>query len=88
MQAPLVVRDVALKEMLVREPGVAQVLADAASVHPALFGIDRATLGRIPVRIGAAAGGEKTAVVLAALRGGFLTMLVVDEPIAVSLVGA
>jgi len=144
VQAPLVVRDVALKEMLVREPGVAQVLADAATVRLALFGIgsnlpavsslvragflraedseallsagavgtvcglhigadgavlacdvndrlvgiDRAAIGRIPVRLGAAAGGEKTAAVLAALRGGFLTMLVVDEPIAVSLVGA
>jgi deoxyribonucleoside regulator len=143
VQAPLVVHDATLREMLVREPGVAQVLADAASVDLALFGIgsnlpavsslvragflraedseallsagavgtvcglhigadgavlpcevnnrlvgiDRATLGRIPVRLGVAAGGEKAAVVLAALRGGFVTMLVVDEPIAVSLVG-
>ena len=144
VQAPLVVRNVALKEMLVKEPGVARVLADAASVDLALFGIgtnlpavsslvragflraedsqallssgalgticglhigadgsvlacdvndrlvgiDRVTLGRIPVRMGVAAGREKSAVVLAALRGGFITMLIVDEPIAVSLVGA
>ena len=144
VQAPLVVRDVALKEMLLKEPGIAQVLADAASVDLALFGIgsnlpgvsslvragflraqdseallssgavgtvcglhigadgsvlscdvndrvvgvDQATLMQIPLRVGVAAGAEKTAVVLAALRGGFITMLIVDEPIAASLVGA
>jgi deoxyribonucleoside regulator len=144
VQAPLVVRDVSLRQMLLKEPGVARVLEEAASVELALFGIgsnlpavsslvragflraedseallsagalgtvcglhigadgavlpcdvndrlvgiDRATLERIPVRLCVAAGAEKTAVVLAALRGGFVTMLVVDEPIAVSLVGA
>jgi DNA-binding transcriptional regulator LsrR (DeoR family) len=34
------------------------------------------------VRLGAAAGGQKADVVLAALRGRFVTVLVVDEEIA------
>lgn len=39
VQAPIVVRDAALKVMLLREPGIGQVLRDCASVDIALFGI-------------------------------------------------
>ena len=38
--------------------------------------------GRIPLRMGVAAGIEKAAAVRGALRGGFVTSLVVDEEIA------
>ncbi len=138
VQAPIVVQDAALKRLLLKEPGIAQVLADASSVDVALFGIgsnvpgisslvragylrpeesaallsagaaatvcglqidaagevmvtdvnerlvgiDRSTLGRIPARMGVAAGAEKAPAVLAALRGRWITMLVVDEAIA------
>jgi deoxyribonucleoside regulator len=144
VQAPLVVRDRSLREMLLKEPRVAAVLEAAGSVDLALFGIGsnlpsvsslvragflqasdseallaagalgtvcglhidaagavlscdindrlvgigRATLERIPTRLCVAAGSEKSAAVLAALRGGFVTVLAVDEPIAVSLAGA
>jgi len=47
-----------------------------------LVGITFDSLRRIPVRIGLAAGKDKTAAVRAALRGGFVTALVVDEEIA------
>ena len=46
------------------------------------MGISFETLARIPVRIGLAAGTEKAVAVRAALRGGFITALVVDEEIA------
>jgi deoxyribonucleoside regulator len=39
VQAPIVVSDIALKPMLLREPGIGQVLRDGASVDIALFGI-------------------------------------------------
>ena len=46
------------------------------------FRIDRETLVRIPTRLGAAAGAQKADAVLAAIRGQFVTTLVVDEAIA------
>ena len=51
-----------------------------------LVGLDGPAILRIPVRIGMAAGPEKTAAVRAALKGGFITMLVVDEALAERLV--
>jgi DNA-binding transcriptional regulator LsrR (DeoR family) len=52
------------------------------SLNRRLVGISFETLARIPVRIGLAAGTEKATAVRAALRGGFVTALVVDEEIA------
>ena len=63
-----------------------QIGADGAVVpsdlNDRLVGIDRETLVRIPVRVGAAAGARKAEAVLAAIRGSFVTALVVDEAIA------
>ena len=63
-----------------------QIGADGAVVpselNARLVGIDRETLVRIPVRVGAAAGARKADAVLAAIRGRFVTALVVDEAIA------
>jgi deoxyribonucleoside regulator len=53
-----------------------------SDVNERLVGIDKETLVRIPVRLGAAAGGQKADAVRAALRGRFVTVLVVDEEIA------
>ena len=47
-----------------------------------LVGVSFDSLRRIPVRIGLAAGKDKAVAVRAALRGGFVTALVVDEEIA------
>ncbi len=47
-----------------------------------LVGLTFEALLRIPVRIGLAAGAEKAVAVRGALRGGFVTALVVDEEIA------
>jgi DNA-binding transcriptional regulator LsrR (DeoR family) len=52
------------------------------SLNQRLVGISYDALRRIPVRIGLAAGAEKAVAVQAALRGGFVTALVVDEEIA------
>jgi DNA-binding transcriptional regulator LsrR (DeoR family) len=138
VQAPIVVHDIAVKTMLLREPGIGQVIRDGALADIALFGIgsnipeisslvragflssdeskavlaggavatvcglqidaagvpvssdfndrligiDRAGLGRIPVRVGVVSGAEKGPAVRAALRGRFVTMLVTDEAIA------
>jgi DNA-binding transcriptional regulator LsrR (DeoR family) len=54
----------------------------ATDVNEKLVGIDRAILGRISTRLRVAAGAEKAPAVLAALRGHWITMLVVDEPVA------
>jgi DNA-binding transcriptional regulator LsrR (DeoR family) len=56
------------------------------SLNQRLVGISFDSLRRIPVRIGLAAGKEKTVAVRAALRGGFVTALVVDEEIAEAIV--
>jgi len=50
-----------------------------------LVGQDAQAIRRIPVRIAMAAGAEKAAAVHAALRGGFITVLVVDQAIAEQL---
>jgi deoxyribonucleoside regulator len=57
-------------------------------VNRCLVGIDHDTLLRIPVRVGAAAGREKADAVLAALRGRFVTVLVVDEETADAILRA
>ncbi|MGA2480659.1 MAG: sugar-binding transcriptional regulator [Spirochaetia bacterium] len=63
-----------------------QIRADGAvfpsDLNDRLVGIDCDTLLRIPVRVGAAAGENKADAVLAAIRGRFVTALVVDEAIA------
>lgn len=138
IQAPIVVNTVELREMLMREPGIAETLKRGAESGIALFGIGSnlpaisslvrsgalteeeslalvqegavgtvcglhidaegrissgslnrrlvgisfENLARIPVRIGLAAGTKKAGAVRAALRGGFITALVVDEEIA------
>lgn len=51
-----------------------------------LVGLDAHAITKIPVRIGMAAGAEKTTAVRAALRGRFITVLVVDEALAERLV--
>jgi DNA-binding transcriptional regulator LsrR (DeoR family) len=51
------------------------------SLNQRLVGITFDSLRRIPVRIGLAAGRDKALAVRAALRGGFVTALVVDEEI-------
>jgi deoxyribonucleoside regulator len=51
-----------------------------------LVGITFDSLRRIPVRIGLAAGKDKAAAVRAALRGGFVTALVIDQDIAAAIV--
>ena len=53
-----------------------------SDLNARLVGIDRETLVRIPTRLGAAAGAQKADAVLAAIRGQFVTTLVVDEAIA------
>jgi len=50
-----------------------------------LVGQDAQAIRRVPVRIAMAAGAEKAAAVQAALRGGFITILVVDQAIAEQL---
>jgi DNA-binding transcriptional regulator LsrR (DeoR family) len=143
IHAPIVVQSVELRNMLMREPRIAETLARGAEVGIALFGIgsnkpsisslvrtgaltkeeslrlveegaigtvcglhidvDGAVsrgslnrrmvgiafeaLSRIPVRLGVASGLEKAGAVHAALRGGFVTALVVDEEIAAAIVG-
>jgi deoxyribonucleoside regulator len=143
IQAPIVVRSVALRDMLMQEPRIAETLARGAGAAIALFGIgsnlpaisslvrtgalteneSRAlvqegavgtvcglhidaegkvwsgslnqrlvgisfeTLARIPLRLGLAAGTDKAVAVRGALRGGFVTTLVVDEEIAEAIVG-
>jgi deoxyribonucleoside regulator len=63
-----------------------QIGADGAvfpsALNDRLVGIDGATLLRIPVRVGAAAGASKAEAVMAAIRGRLVTALVVDEAIA------
>ena len=143
IQAPIVVQSVELRDMLMREPRIAETLKRGAEAGIALFGIGSNqppisslvrsgaltdaesrqlvlageigtvcglhidaeggvssgslnqrlvgisvdALRRIPVRIGLAAGKEKTAAVRAAVRGGFITALVVDEEIAEAICG-
>jgi deoxyribonucleoside regulator len=143
IQAPIVVQTVELRDMLMREPRIAETLRSGAEAGIALFGIGSnlpaisslvrtgalteeestallregavgtvcglhidaegrvspgslnrrlvgisfETLARIPVRIGLAAGIDKAAAVRAALRGGFVTALVVDEEIAEAIDG-
>ena len=57
------------------------------SLNRRLVGISFPILARIPVRIGLAAGADKSVAVRGALRGGFVTALVVDEEIAEAIVG-
>lgn len=57
----------------------------ATPLNQRLVGLDAEAISRIPVRIGVAAGAEKTAAVRAALLGRFVTVLVVDEAIAEQL---
>jgi len=143
IQAPLVVQSVELRDMLMREPRIAETLRHGAEARVALFGIgsnipaisslvrsgaltaqesqalvDEGAVGTvcglhidaegrvspsslnqrlvgltaealagIPVRMGVAAGIEKAAAVRGALRGRFITSLVVDEEIAEAIVG-
>jgi DNA-binding transcriptional regulator LsrR (DeoR family) len=143
IQAPIVVQSDELRDMLMREPRIAETLRSGAGAGIALFGIgsnlpaisslvrtgalteeeSRAliregavgtvcglhidaeghvfsgslnrrlvgisfeTLSRIPVRIGLAAGTDKSVAVRGALRGGFVTALVVDQEIAEAIVG-
>ena len=138
VQAPMIVRNVALKKLLLAEKGISASLKRGAGVQIALFGIgsnnpgisslvragylskdesralaeggaigtvcgfqigangsvlpidvnrrligiDSGTFLRIPVRVGVAAGSLKAQAVAAALRGRFVTMLVVDEAAA------
>jgi DNA-binding transcriptional regulator LsrR (DeoR family) len=142
--APIVVQSVELRDMLMREPRIADALKSGADAAIALFGIgsnlpsisslaragvlteeqSRAlveqgavgtvcglhidaegrvfsgelnrrlvgisfeTLRRIPVRLGVAAGIDKSAAVRAALRGGFVTALVIDQDIAEAVAGS
>jgi deoxyribonucleoside regulator len=69
-----------------------QIDADGAVVpsdqNARLVGIDRESLLQIPFRLGAAAGVRKAEAVLAAIRGKFVTALVVDEAIASHLLSA
>ena len=60
----------------------------ASSVNDRLIGIDRDTLVGIPIRLGAAAGAQKADAVLAALRGGLVTTLVLDEEAAARILAA
>lgn len=143
IQAPIVVQSVELRDMLMREPRIAETMRRGAEAGIALFGIGSnlpaisslvrtgalteeeslalvqegavgtvcglhidaegrvsavslnrrlvgvsfETLVRIPVRLGLAAGIDKTVAVRGALRGGFVTALVVDEEIAEAIVG-
>ncbi|MGD0727517.1 MAG: sugar-binding transcriptional regulator [Spirochaetia bacterium] len=59
----------------------------SGSLNRRLVGISFETLARIPVRLGLAAGTDKAVAVRGALRGGFVTALVVDEQIAEAIVG-
>jgi deoxyribonucleoside regulator len=56
------------------------------ALNQRLVGIPFASLRKIPVRIGLAAGKDKAVAVRAALRGGFVTALVVDQDIAEAIV--
>ena len=143
IQAPIVVQSVELRDMLMREPRIAETLRHGAEARIALFGIgsnipaisslvrtgaltaqesqallDEGAIGTvcglhidaegrvspsslnqrlvglsaealagIPLRMGVAAGIEKAAAVRGALRGRFVTSLVVDEEIAEAVVG-
>jgi DNA-binding transcriptional regulator LsrR (DeoR family) len=82
--------------LLVQEGAVGTVCGlhiDAAgkvssgSLNQRLVGITFETLVQIPFRLGLAAGTEKSVAMRGALRGGFVTVLVVDEEIAETLVG-
>jgi DNA-binding transcriptional regulator LsrR (DeoR family) len=142
IRAPIVVQSRELRDMLVREPDIAEALRCGAAVDVALIGIgsnlpeissfvragylgagesrdllaqgavgtvcglqidrqgaivpnsfnerligiEAAALRRIPIRAGVAAGVRKADAVRGALRGGFLTHLFIDEPIAGRLV--
>ena len=66
----------------------AQGKAIPSGVNDRLIGIDRDTLLRIPIRLGAAAGAQKADAVLAALCGGLITTLVVDEEVAARILAA
>ena len=66
----------------------AQGRALTSGVNDRLIGIDRDTLVRIPLRLGAAAGAQKADAVLAALRGNLITTLVVDEEVAARILAA
>jgi deoxyribonucleoside regulator len=59
----------------------------SGSLNQRLVGITFETLARIPVRLGLAAGNAKAIAVRAALQGGFVTSIVVDEEIAETIVG-
>jgi deoxyribonucleoside regulator len=143
IQAPISVASRELRDMLVREPDVAETLKRGAQARIALFGIgsnrpeisslvrtgyltpeesgalleagavgtvcglhidrqgrvfpcpwnervvgiDAQALLGIPVRVGVAAGEEKADAVRAALHGGFITALVIEEGLARKLAG-
>lgn len=143
IQAPIVPQTVELRDMLMREPRIAETLRQGAEARIALFGIgsnvpaisslvrsgalteresqaliDEGAVGTvcglhidaegrvspsslnrrlvglsaealagIPFRLGVASGKEKAAAVLGALRGRFVTALVVDEEIAEAIIG-
>lgn len=59
----------------------------SSSLNRRLVGLSAEALAGIPFRMGVAAGMEKAAAVRGALRGRFVTALVVDEEIAESIVG-
>jgi deoxyribonucleoside regulator len=54
----------------------------AVAFNQRLVGLTAEQITRIPMRVGLAAGAAKAAAVLAALRGRFITALVVDQEIA------
>jgi deoxyribonucleoside regulator len=65
----------------------AQGRVSQSSQNLRLVGLTAEKLLRIPVRVGLAAGIEKAEAVRGALRGGFVTALVVDEEIAEAVAG-
>jgi DNA-binding transcriptional regulator LsrR (DeoR family) len=60
----------------------AEGAAAAVPFNRRLVGLSAEEIARIPVRVGLAAGAAKAAAVRAALRGRFVTALVVDEDVA------
>ena len=62
--------------------------AFSSEVNERVIGIDASTLIGIPLRLGTAAGASKAEAVLAAIRGRFVTILVVDEEIATKVLAS
>jgi len=56
-------------------------------IHDRIVGIDLATLGRMPCVIGAAGGVQKTEAIRGALAGGYLDIVITDQPTATAILG-